>query len=742
MDQHCELMDFLPKDYQYHVCRYKAVSQPGTDHIGFEATVRMSLQSKEAILVWLKSMAVTWRVAYTRPTKGQKIIFKADYRCQHNTKPREKTPKAGRVSKNTDCPAKLKVTLVRTEVYRGQRSRSTDPHIPDYPTLVDISNIHNHNIHVADAVRHQDVGSKAVEKLTKLFDTGRSPSSTLDMLKYDLQVQCEDDYIYTPADRAICPDLQFCYRMPFHFCTQCGTKLQPNFRFCPSCGEKLPCPEDASEPAASVSVNDSPSKSNGAAAVVASEDTESLTCTSVVISTRPPLRKTRSSRRQVQVEDSPSGGTPPPLPSLAKAATSKDHCVGSDASPLRPRRVSFQFKGEEQPALESSSPVLGSPRQVKGRAKGLKRDCEGKQAVDGKNQTDETDPKEEELATPLPTSHVSSPAPRSPFKVNAKVKKTKRVSALMPLQGGEEVVDTAGRKWKLGKLQSQSPTELVYEVSSPSFKGSQHILKLGAKDGRIFNEQNFLQRAAKSSSVQKWIKSNKMDVLGLPSCTGFGLHADEYRFLIFPNMGQTLQSIMEEREQLLTEKTVLHLACRTLDVLEYIHSNEYVHGNIEAENIYIQPGEKPQIFLVGYCHAFRYCPGGSHVEYREASRTPHDGTVEFLSLDSHRGAGPSRRSDLQSLGFCLLRWLTGPLPWTALTDPDEVTAEKQRYMKDVPAFLRHCSGKKRVPSPLQVYLTKVMSLDYSEQPDYAALREAFRTELMQQGGSLEKPLDL
>ncbi|XP_062289944.1 uncharacterized protein LOC133994660 isoform X2 [Scomber scombrus] len=152
MDQHPELMDFLPKDYQYHVCRYTAVSQPDSDHTSFEATVRMSLQTKEEILVWLKCMAVTWRVAYTRPTKGQKIIFKADYRCQHNTKPRETTPKTGRVSKNTDCPAKLKVTLVRTEVSHGQRSRSTDPHIPNYPTLVDISNIHNHNIHVADAV--------------------------------------------------------------------------------------------------------------------------------------------------------------------------------------------------------------------------------------------------------------------------------------------------------------------------------------------------------------------------------------------------------------------------------------------------------------------------------------------------------------------------------------------------------------------------------------------------------------
>lgn len=46
-----------------------------------------------------------------------------------------------------------------------------------------------------------------------------------------------------------------------------------------------------------------------------------------------------------------------------------------------------------------------------------------------------------------------------------------------------------------------------------------------------------------------------------------------------------------------------------------------------------------QVFLVGYCHAFRFCPGGKHVEYREDSKTPHEGALEFISLDTHKGAG-------------------------------------------------------------------------------------------------------
>lgn len=32
-----------------------------------------------------------------------------------------------------------------------------------------------------------------------------------------------------------------------------------------------------------------------------------------------------------------------------------------------------------------------------------------------------------------------------------------------------------------------------------------------------------------------------------------------------------------------------------LDVLLYIHSNEYVHANINAENIYVKPGNQSQV---------------------------------------------------------------------------------------------------------------------------------------------------
>lgn len=42
------------------------------------------------------------------------------------------------------------------------------------------------------------------------------------------------------------------------------------------------------------------------------------------------------------------------------------------------------------------------------------------------------------------------------------------------------------------------------------------------------------------------------------------------RFLIFPHMGQSLQSVMEEEDELLSEKVVLQLACRIVSVFQTI----------------------------------------------------------------------------------------------------------------------------------------------------------------------------
>ncbi|XP_061670110.1 inactive serine/threonine-protein kinase VRK3 [Syngnathoides biaculeatus] len=516
-------------------------------------------------------------------------------------------------------------------------------------------------------------------------------------------------------------------RMTFRFCPQCGTKLQSGFKFCPSCGEKIPCAADASEVIAP-SPNFSPPKGDEAikasqASSMCHEATDGLHGS--LLSPRPALRKTRNSirlEREVKInkEDPPAvtqGNNVSPLPKQ---------------TPLK--RVKTAATDEASPP-----PLLKSPRSGRGRGTLFM------QPVDEEvKMTDETvRGAAESTVDDSPRtffSTLSSPASKSPFKARGQ-SKGKKAPAVERLDDGEELTDATGRTWTLVKLLSQSLTELVYEVvhkgSWSSSKESAYILKLGAERGRIYKEQNFLQRAAKPLSVAKWIKQHDLDFLGIPSCVGFG-YTDSHRFLVFPAMGQSLQSVMDN--SLLPEKTVLQLACRILDALHYLHSNEYVHADVNGENIYIQPGRATQVYLVGYYHASRYCPSGRHVAYREGSQEPHEGSLEFISVDSHKGAAPSRRSDLQSLGYCMLQWHTGALPWTGLTDPDQVADLKQRYMDDVPALLSHCFGRNKISTAIQSYVTTVADLQYTEQPDYPELKARLAIALSHLGGSVEKPL--
>ena len=94
--------------------------------------------------------------------------------------------------------------------------------------------------------------------------------------------------------------------------------------------------------------------------------------------------------------------------------------------------------------------------------------------------------------------------------------------------------------------------------------------------------------------------------------------------------------------------------------------------------------------------AYRFNPEGRHKDYKEDPRKAHDGTIEFTSIDAHKGVsklmllsllpigvisfprlGPSRRGDMEILGYCLLQWASGQLPWEDnLTNKPYVAAQK------------------------------------------------------------------
>ncbi|XP_064809428.1 serine/threonine-protein kinase VRK1-like isoform X1 [Oncorhynchus masou masou] len=296
---------------------------------------------------------------------------------------------------------------------------------------------------------------------------------------------------------------------------------------------------------------------------------------------------------------------------------------------------------------------------------------------------------------------------------------------------GEVLTDTSKKSWKLGAPIGQGGFGLLYLANDNSSKSvgadAPYVIKVEPSDnGPLFSELKFYMRAAKPDLIQSWMTSHKMKYLGVPKYWGSGLHekgGKRYRFMVMDRFGTDLQKKFEETGRRFPRKLVLQLGLRLLDILEYIHEHEYVHADIKASNLLLSHDNPNQVYLVDYGLAYRYAPEGVLKEYKEDPKRCHDGTIEFTSIDAHKGVSPCRRSDLEILGYCMVQWLCSKLPWEdKLQDPLYVRDVKLQCRDNVSEFMSKCFSSQDKPDELQKFMEEVKTLSYTDKPAYQKLR--------------------
>ncbi|XP_056447098.1 serine/threonine-protein kinase VRK1 isoform X1 [Gadus macrocephalus] len=303
---------------------------------------------------------------------------------------------------------------------------------------------------------------------------------------------------------------------------------------------------------------------------------------------------------------------------------------------------------------------------------------------------------------------------------------------------GEVLMDNAKKSWKLGSPIGQGGFGLIYLANENSANTvgaeAKYVIKVEPSDnGPLFSELHFYMRAAKSDLIQSWTKSHKMKYLGVPKYLGSGLHergGKKYRFMVMDRFGTDLQKKFEEGGKKFPRKVVLQLGLRLLDILEYIHEHEYVHADIKASNLLLSHQDPHQVYLVDYGLAYRYSPEGVLKEYKEDPKRCHDGTIEFTSIDAHKGVAPCRRSDLEILAYCMVQWLCGRLPWEDnLQDPVYVRDAKLRCQADIPGFMSKCFPSEDKPDEMEKFLEEIKLLGYTDRPEYDVLRDILQAGL-------------
>eukprot|EP00971_Amphidinium_carterae_P087981 1740590-Amphidinium_carterae.1 len=118
-----------------------------------------------------------------------------------------------------------------------------------------------------------------------------------------------------------------------------------------------------------------------------------------------------------------------------------------------------------------------------------------------------------------------------------------------------------------------------------------------------------------------------------------------------------------------------------------------------------------------------------HIPYKENKN--FTGTARYASTSTHLGIEQSRRDDLEAIGFVLMYFLLGSLPWQGLqaqTKMEKYAKIKERKLLTPVAVL--CRD---LPAEFATYLNYCRSLCFDEQPNYAFLRRMLKDLFLREG---------
>ncbi len=203
------------------------------------------------------------------------------------------------------------------------------------------------------------------------------------------------------------------------------------------------------------------------------------------------------------------------------------------------------------------------------------------------------------------------------------------------------------------------------------------------------------------------------------------METEKYNILVMELLGSNLEELFVQNNRQFDKTSVMNLGLNIIKIIEQFHNKGFIHRDIKPSNFLVDNASQNKIYMMDFGLSKKYVSNGKHMESKNIKSLI--GTPRYVSINVHDNIEPTRRDDLESIGYMLLYLYNGKLPWQGIK-----TSKKSLMHNTIGIMKKSISLEEltqNTPSCFHKYLNHVRNLAYDETPNYKYLTNLFNDEL-------------
>ena len=203
----------------------------------------------------------------------------------------------------------------------------------------------------------------------------------------------------------------------------------------------------------------------------------------------------------------------------------------------------------------------------------------------------------------------------------------------------------------------------------------------------------------------------------IPKLIKFGFEY-EYNFIITSSHKISLEQLFISHKKTFSIKKACEMVLNTLTSLELLHNNNIIHRDINPKVLSLESDGKIKFIHLGFWKYFRN--KNKHIGFKMHKKMIGKNII-FGSIYNLIGFELSRRDDLQSLGYMLIYFIKGELPWSDINIKN--TEEKIKIILEMKKSIKNDELTQGLPEEIKIFMDYISKMKFEEEPNYSYLKK-------------------